>query len=169
MTQQENERDCFCDGAAQTDSDNEPVVNGRHELSGAAVVLAHRNSRNMTKQGYCFEYWDGYEGEAGDVLTKDGGKYALWLPGVLTNYPEGKCACPYFEQEQVCKHLFFAVRQAHKTPSPATSWEASAAWDGLESDFAESMQEERAAIRAVIEGAVAAPLPPTRPLPKPMY
>jgi hypothetical protein len=112
---------------------SDPPVNGGRELSGRAVVVAHRNAQSMSKQGYqwvacqtCSVPVGGVpRPQVGEVHTPKGDTYTVWLPGALALYPEGKCDCPFFVQNAICKHLYFAVEEARKASCPATiaAWE----------------------------------------------
>jgi predicted DNA-binding protein (UPF0251 family) len=39
-------------------------------------------------------------------------RYRVTLPGVLPQHPEGKCSCPAWQANGVCKHVFITLEEA---------------------------------------------------------
>lgn len=85
------------------------ITNNGIELTAKAIATAQRNATKMFDQGYKFEEDETFTG-SGFVFTPEGKKYLVHTPDVApyTCKEAGKCTCPYFEQNGVCKHCYFA-------------------------------------------------------------
>lgn len=95
-------------------------------LRPQAIAAASTRGAMLAGQGYTCEFCEVFP-EAFTITkpAQDGDEptqYKGWLPGGMLQFPEGKCDCQQWGKEGVCKHVYFAMEEAHNY----ARWEAEA-------------------------------------------